>query len=407
MSNIITGLDIGSSSIKVVVSEIKNNGRFLVLGAFKRPSVGFRKGVLSDFEDATVSLRNIISDLKGLSPKALKNVYVNVNGANIKSCLSKGVAGVARADSEIRRDDVEKAIQASRAVNLSSNYVVLHNITREFFVDGIGGIQDPLGMTGTRLEVNSLVVGAFSPIVNDLTKCLERNGITTVSGLIFGPLAASEAVLSKQQKDLGVLVLDIGFGTSSLAVYEENKILKTLSLPIGAGNITNDIAVGLRIPVGAAEKIKLSYGFAFAKETPRREVFNLQEIDNSLKGEISKRFLSEIIEARLAEIFEIINNEIKSLDPKINFPAGVVITGGGAKLPGIVDLAKQDLKLPVQIGLPELTNFDIKDYDCQELISDPEFATAVGLAIYGLNHQEGNSRSSIFNLKKFLQNLIP
>ncbi len=406
MSNIITGLDIGSASVKAIVAEIKNNGRLLLLGAFKQPSVGFRKGVLSDFEDATVSLRNVVSELKRISPKALKNVYVNVNGANIKSCLSKGVAGVARADSEIRRDDVEKAVQASRAVNLSSNYIVLHNITREFFVDGIGGIQDPLGMTGTRLEVNSLVVGAFSPIVNDLTKCLERNGIN-ISGLIFSPLAASEAVLSKQQKDLGVLVIDIGFGTSSLAVYEENKILKTLSLPIGAGNITNDIAIGLRIPVGAAEKTKLSYGFALAKETPRREIFSLQEIDDSIKGEISKRFLSEIIEARLAEIFEIINNEIKSLDPKINFPAGAVITGGGSKLPGMVDLAKQDLKLPVQVGLPELTNFDIKDFACQDLISDPEFATAVGLAIYGLNHQEGNFHPSIFNFKKFFQNLIP
>ena len=403
MSNIITGLDIGSASIKAIVAEIKNNGRLLVLAAFKQPSAGFRKGVLVDFEETTVSLRNVISDLRTISPKAVKNVYVNVNGVNIKSCLSKGIAGVSRADSEIRRDDIEKAIQSSRAVNLSSNYIVLHNITREFFVDGIGGIQDPLGMTGTRLEVNSLVIGAFSPLVHDLIKCLERNGVS-VSGLIFGPLAASEAVLSKQQKDLGVLMVDIGAGISGLAIYEENKILKTISLPIGAGNITNDIAIGLRISIAAAEKVKLTYGFAFAKETSRREVFNLQEIDSSMKGEISKRFLSEIIEARLAEIFEIINNEIKNLGHKIDFPAGVVITGGGAKLPGIVDLARQELRLPVQIGLPELANFDVKDSVSTDLISDPEFATAVGLTVYGLN-QEGFSRLSVF--KRFLQSLIP
>jgi len=403
MSNIITGLDIGSSNIKVVVSEIKNNGRLLVLAAFKQPSAGFRKGALSDVEDATVSLRNIVGDLKKITPKALKNIYVNVNGVNIKSCLSKGVAGVARADSEIRRDDVEKAVQASRAVNLSSNYIVLHNITREFFVDGIGGIQDPLGMTGTRLEVNSLVVGAFSPIVNDLTKCLERNGVS-IGGLIFGPLATSEAVLSKQQKDLGVLMIDIGAGTSGLAIYEENKILKTLSLPVGSGNITNDVAIGLKISVGTAEKTKLNYGFAFAKETPRREVFNLREIDGLMEGEISKRFLSEIVEARLAEIFEIVNNEIKSLEYKVDFPAGVVITGGGSKLPGIIDLAKQELKLPAQIGLPDLANFDIKDSVCQDLINDPEFATAIGLNLCGLN-QEGNFRLSV--LKRFFQNLIP
>lgn len=403
MSNIITGLDIGSSSIKAIVAEIKNNGRLLVLAALKQPSTGFRRGVLADFGEATVSLRNIICDLRRLTPKAVKNVYVNVNGTNIKSCLSKGIAGVARADSEIRRDDIEKAIQASRAVSLSSNYIVLHNITREFLVDGIGGIQDPLGMTGTRLEVNSLVIGAFSPIVNDLTKCLERNGVA-IGGLIFGPLAVSEAVLSKQQKDLGVLMIDIGAGISGLAVYEENKILKTLSLPTGASNITNDIAIGLRISIGAAEKTKLTHGFAFAKETPRREVFSLQEIDSSMNGEIPKRFLSEIIEARLAEIFGIINNELKSMDHKVDLPAGVVITGGGAKLPGIVDLAKQELKLPVQIGLPELTNFDIKDPAYQDLISDPEFATAVGLTISGLN-QEGFFHPSI--LKRFLQSLIP
>ncbi|OGG43691.1 cell division protein FtsA [Candidatus Jorgensenbacteria bacterium RIFCSPLOWO2_12_FULL_42_11] len=403
MSNIITGLDIGSASIKAIVAEIKNNGRLLVLAALKQPSAGFRKGVLVDFAETTVALRNIISDIRTISPKAVKNVYVNVNGVNIKSCLSKGIAGVSRADSEIRRDDIEKAIQSSRAVNLSSNYIVLHNITREFFVDGIGGIQDPLGMTGTRLEVNSLVIGAFSPLVHDLIKCLERNGVS-VSGLIFGPLAASEAVLSKQQKDLGVLMVDIGAGISGLAIYEENKILKTISLPIGAGNITNDIAIGLRISIAAAEKVKLTYGFAFAKETSRREVFNLQEIDSSMKGEISKRFLSEIIEARLAEIFEIINNEIKNLGHKIDFPAGVVITGGGAKLPGIVDLARQELRLPVQIGLPELANFDVKDSVSTDLISDPEFATAVGLTVYGLN-QEGFSRLSVF--KRFLQSLIP
>ena len=225
---------------------------------------------------------------------------------------------------------LKKVIQSSRAVNLPPNYVVLHNITREFFVDGIGGIMDPLGNdrhSGWKLTA---VISAFSPIVNDLTKCLERNGMA-IHGLVFGPLAASAAVLSKKQKDLGVLMVDIGTGITGLTIYEENKILKTINLPNGSGNITNDIAVGLRISISAAEKIKLTYGFALAKEISRREVFNLQEVDSSLKGEISKRFLSEIIEARLAEIFEMVNNEIKGFDHKIDLPAGVVITGGGAQ----------------------------------------------------------------------------
>jgi cell division protein FtsA len=407
MSNLITALDIGTGNIKAVVAELKNNGRFLVLAGVKQPSAGFHKGTLTDFDEAAISLRNIVADIRRVSPKAVKNVYVNVNGINIKSCLSRGVAGVARADSEIRRDDIDKAVQSSRAVNLpSKNYIVLHNITREFFIDGLGGIQDPLGMIGTRLEVNSLIIGVFSPIINDLTKCLERNGVS-VGGLIFSPLAASEAILSKQQKDLGVVMIDIGFGTTGLAIYEENKIIKTLSLPVGAGNITNDIAIGLRIAIEAAEKIKLSQGFALAKEISRREVFNLQEINSSLKGEISKRFLAEIIEARIAEIFEIVNNELKGLDHKVELPAGAVITGGGAKLPGIIDLAKQELKLPAQIGLPELANFDIKDSFSQELISDPEFATAVGLILLSRG-QKGQSQSSIPSVfRKFFQILSP
>lgn len=405
MSNVITGLDIGTGNIKAVAAEIKNNGRFLVLGVVSQPSSGFRKGVLADFEEATICLRNVISNLRQISPLTLKNIFVNVNGGHVKSYLSKGVAGVSRADSEIRREDIEKALQSSRAVNLASNYIVLHNITREFLVDGVGGILDPLGMLGTRLEVNSLVVGAFNPAVDALLKCLERNG-AAVSGFIFDSLAASEAVLSKQQKDLGAALLDIGFGTSGLAVYEENKILKTLSFPVGGGNITNDIAIGLRTAIETAEKIKLTFGFALAKEAPRRETFNLQDFDGSQrKTEISKRFLAEIIEARLAEIFESAIQEIKSVSPYLELPAGIVVCGGAAKLPGIIDLIKQEFKLPAQIGLPNLANFDIKNPTEVELLNEPEFATAVGLILCGFKQKGGGRRLPIW--RKFLQSLAP
>lgn len=405
MSNIITGLDIGTGNIKAVAAEIKNNGRFLVLGVLQQPSSGFRKGVLVDFEEAVICVRNVFNELRQIAPSALKNIFVNVNGSHIKSYLSKGVAGVARADSEIRREDVEKALQSSRAVNLASNYIVLHNITREFFVDSIGGILDPLGMLGTRLEVNSLVVGAFNPSVDILLKCLERNG-AVVSGFIFDSLAASEAVLSKQQKDLGAALLDIGFGTSGLAVYEENKILRTLSFPLGGSNITNDIAIGLRTAIAAAEKIKLTYGSALAKDVSRREVFDLRDIDGSQrKTEISKRFLAEIIEARLAEIFELAIKEIKSVSPYLELPAGIVVCGGAAKLPGLVDLIKQEFKLPAQLGLPNLTNFDIKNPEEVELLNEPEFATAVGLILCGFKQKGGGRKFPIW--RRVLQSLVP
>ncbi|MBI2591593.1 MAG: cell division protein FtsA, partial [Candidatus Brennerbacteria bacterium] len=272
-----TALDLGTSSIKAVTAEEKN-GKLAILGVIKQPSAGFRKGVLVDPEAAVNVLRKVLSDLRSISKKAVHNIFVNVNGANVRIQPSRGVAAVSRADSEIRQDDVDRALQASQAVKLAVNYVVLHNITREFFVDEIGDIADPLGMNGSRLEVSSLIVGAFAPFVNNIVRYIEKAG-GSVCGLVFNPLAASRAALSKNQKELGSVLIDIGFGTTSFGVYDENKILCAGSLPIGSSNITNDIAIGLKIPADAAEKIKLLYGSALSKEVSRRDSLNLKDID--------------------------------------------------------------------------------------------------------------------------------
>ena len=404
MSNIITGLDIGSSQIKGIVATQKKDGTLSVVTAFKQPSAGFRKGVLVDVEEATCVLRDLVLDLEKVSKKAMSNVFVNVNTEHSKARLSRGIAAVARADQVIQQDDIERVTQASRAVKLPPNYMVLHNIVREYFVDDVGDITDPSGMIGNRLEVSTLIVEAFSPQINLLLKSLERVGIR-VGGIIFNPLAAARSVLSKRQRDLGVLMIDFGFGTTSMVAYEENKVLHTKSIPIGAGYVTNDIAIGLKTSIDAAEKLKIMYGCALAREISRKEAVRLSEVEPSNTHEVPRRFIAEIIEVRLAEIVELLNNELKAIGRSVQLPGGVVISGGGVKLAGMTDLIKQELKLPVHIGFPNLDRFEITNPEHRTLVDDPEFATAVGLTLWGAS-TEGHPSGTGF-LKNFLKNLIP
>lgn len=406
MAHLITGLDIGSSFIKGVVVTQKSNGTLSLVTAFKHPSAGFRKGVCVDLEDAICVLRDLAVDLQKISRRATHNVYVNVNSEQVKSRASRGIVAVARADQEVQQDDLDRVIQASRAVKLLPNYLVLHNIIREYFVDDVGDIVDPLGMTANRLEVSTFIVESFAPQVNILVKHLERVGFR-VSGLIFNPLAAARAVLSKRLRDLGVLLIDFGFGTTSLAVYEEGKIIHTKSIPIGSGYITNDIAIGLKTSIDVAEKLKVEHGCAVAKNINRRDMIRLQDIDETEESEISRRFLSEIIEVRLAEILDLVNNELKVLGRSLQLPAGVIMTGGAAKMPGLEELVRQELRLPVRVGLPHLSSFEITNPAHHDLLNDPECSTAVGLALWGAVEGGTKPTGAAQLIKGFLQNLMP
>jgi cell division protein FtsA len=380
--NFITGLDIGASNIKVIVGQVNEDGRISVLRVFKAPSVGIRKGTIDDFSELTKSLSQVFGEIKNFSRNALKNIYVNIESPDIHTQFSRGIVAVSRADQEIHKDDIDRALQASQSVKLAANRTVLHAITKEFVVDGIGDIRDPMGMTGNRLEVNSLIIDAFDPAVKNITKCVEMAG-GIVSGLIFSPLASGRSVLSKNQKDLGVALVDIGFSTTGICVYEENKLLHAAVLPIGSGNITNDLAIVLKTSVTAAEAIKLSFGTALAKEVSGREVIDLRKIDPNAKNTTTKKKVAEIIETRLAEIFEFINNELKSIGKSGQLPAGVVIVGGGSKMVNIVDLAKQELKLPAQIGISETTSLDIANGEINLQVEDPELSCAMGLMLWG------------------------
>ena len=404
----LTGLDIGTHSLKAVVAEAKNDGELLVKKVLKTPSGGMRRGSIDDLGEMTRALNIMFGELKKISKQALKNLFLNVGGSDTHVQASKGIVAVSRADYEIQQDDVERAVQASQAINLPPNRMVLHAITREFVVDGVGDIRDPLGMVGNRLEVNSLIIDSFAPAVKNLTKCVEMAG-ATVGGLIFTPLAASRAVLSKNQKELGVALIDIGFGTTSLCVYEENKLVHVAVFPIGSGNITNDLAIGLKTSVDAAEAVKLTFGSASPKGIAGRENVDLKKIDPTARHNVTRRFIADIIYVRLAEIFEFVNNELKVIGKAGKLPVGAMLAGGGAKIPGVIDLAKEELDLPAQIGIPDLTALEMPSGEVSLQAEDPEFVVATGLLLWGKDRLFADGEGIGVNgwLKQLLKNLLP
>ncbi|MDP3725436.1 MAG: cell division protein FtsA [Nanoarchaeota archaeon] len=405
MSKILTCLDMGSSQIKGIVTERAKNGSVSVVAAFRHPSQGFRRGVIADVEDARETLGELMEELKHISKEAPKNIFVNINSEHVKARVSRGISAVSQPDREIRKEDVERAVQSSRAAKMIPNYKVLHTIIREFLVDDIPGIQDPVGMSGSRLEVSTLLIEAFAPHFDMLGKTLEDAG-GAVSGVVFNPFASSRSTLTKKQKELGVLMVDIGSGTTSIVAFEEMKPLYARSLPIGAGHVTNDIAIGLKIPIDVAERIKLQYGTADPRKTPKKDTVHLYEFDPGLREEVSRKFVNEIIEVRIAEILDILNNELQPLRERFEFPAGVVLTGGGVKLEGITELVRTRLKLPAQIGIPDLSRIEIPNPTYERMMDDPEFAVAVGLVAVGW-HEEPRPRGLFQAGKNILKNFMP
>jgi len=397
----LTAVDLGSSQIKALVTVLDKENRLTLVEVFKLPSRGMRKGEIADFNEALKAISALFIEIRKISKGALKNIFINVGGKNIRLQGSRGIVAVSRADNEIYQEDIDRVIKASQAINLSDNRMILHTVVSEFIVNGMDQIQNPIGMVGNRLEVNSLIADAFSPIVNDVNSCVDSAG-GSVGGLVFNPLASSRAVLNKVHRELGVAMIDIGFGTTSLAVFEEDKLIQAKVFPVGAGNITNDLAIQLKSLIDVAEKIKISFGHAEASEVSSKDKVDLSELDPDLKSEISRRYISEIIEARLAEIFEMVNNELKSIG-KTKLPAGVILCGGGSKIPGIINLARHELKLPVHFGVLDQSNFSATSADLISRIEDPEFSLAAGLILWGYDQiaKEEIKKGKIAKLLKY------
>ena len=403
----ITGLDIGTSSLKVIVAEYRG-GKPVILYAHEELSFGMRKGAVIDLGEASQSINRALFEVKKISKSALKNIYVSIGTPQAKMQASRGIVAVSRADAEIYQDDVDRAVRASQAVNLPQNRTIIHTLTKEFMVDGVGDIIDPLGLSGSRLEVQSLIIDAFSPHIKTLIRAVELSG-GDISGLVFSPLVAARAALSKRQKDLGTAIIDIGFGTTGMAVYEENRLTGVAKFPVGAGNISNDLAVGLKIPVDAAEEVKLHYGYAYSKEVPQKESVDLKKFDEEAKGSVSRKFIAEIVESRLEEILDLVGAELKLLQRYGQLPGGVVIVGGGAKLPGLTDLIKQEMKLSAQIGFTMSDEWDGRGGSFKEYLEDPEFVGAFGLVLWGMDSEGkgGDKQPSAMNFKNFFRYFNP
>ena len=400
----LTALDIGSSQIKAIVAELNKGNQLTLVDVFKSPSRGVRKGEIADFNDALKTVAALFSDIRKINKNALKNIFVSVGGKNIRLQGSRGIVAVSRADNEIYSEDIDRVIKASQAINLSDNRTILHTIVQEYIVNGVEQIQNPLGMIGNRLEVNSLIIDAFEPFVNDIKNCVDSAG-GKIGGLVFGPLASSRAVLNKVHRELGVAMVDIGFSTTGLAVFEEDKLIQAKVIPVGSGNITNDLAIAFKSSIDVAEKIKVTHGHADASDVSSKDKVDLAEFDPSLESEISRKYVCEIIEARLAEIFELVNNELKSIG-KTKLPAGIILTGGGAKIPGVIGLARQELKLPVHFGVLDQDNFNAMSADLVSRVEDPEFSLSAGLLLWGYD-QTAKEETEKGKLSKILKYFLP
>jgi cell division protein FtsA len=395
---IFVGLDVGSSVIRVVVGKQESElGAPSIIGVGEAPSQGIRRGVIVDIDEAVSSISEALEKAERMTGLTLDHAVVSVGGAQITSQESHGVVAVARADGEITENDVVRVVDASQAISIPANREILHVIPKTFTVDGQTGIKDPVGMSGIRLEVDSQIIQASVPFIKNLTKCIMQAGLE-IDDLVLAPLSAAQAVLSKKQKELGVAVIDLGGGTTGLIVFEEGDLITSTILPVGSMHITNDLAIGLRTSVDTAEKVKLQHAVAEVKEVKRDVDVDLSKIDKQEEGKVSVKHIAEIVEARLEEIFDLVNRELKHINRDGQLPAGVVLTGGGAKLPGVVDLAKKQLRLPVTIGLPSQVATVL------DRVDDPAFATSVGLVMWANEFLLGSTRTVNKFAKRVLEN---
>jgi len=371
----LTALDIGTFSIKGI-SARKNflTGEIEILAQSEKPCFGVRNGEVVKPAQVAETISQVRDELTRESGVKIKEVLVNISGPHLFSILSEGVISVSRADQKISQEDIRRVVQQAQAVNLPSNKEVLDVFPREYIIDGEGGIKDPLGLEGMRLGVRVLLCCLFSPILENLEKAVFESNLQILD-VVPSPIAAARFQLTSQQKELGVLLVDIGAGTTSISVYEKGDLVDFAVFPIGSANITNDIAICLRTEISTAEKIKRD--FANLKlDGKKRKKQNVKIPETSLT--FSRRFLKNIIEARVSEIFSQVQKALKKITKDNPLPAGVVLTGGGAQLPGLVEFAKQKLKLPCRLG-------NSKEFS-QPL--DLHFSTCGGLLLHGFERKE-------------------
>jgi len=390
---LIVGLDIGTSKICAVVGELRPDGMVDIIGLGSHPSIGLRKGVVINIENTVDSIKEAIEEAETMAGCEISSVYTGIAGGHIKGFNSHGV--IALKNREVTKGDIERVIDAARAVAIPMDREVIHALSQEFIVDDQAGISDPLGMSGVRLEVKIHIVTGAVTSAHNIIKCANRAGLD-VYDIILESLASSEAILGDEERNLGVALLDFGGGTTDLAIFSQGSIKHTSVLTLGGDNLTNDIAIGIRTPFKEAEKIKIKYGCSLSSLIGDEETIEVPSVGGRRPRTIRRKLLGEILEPRVEEIFSLIHQEMLRSGYDDLVTSGVVATGGSSLLPGVPEILEQVFNMPARVGYPANVG------GLKEIINSPMYATAVGLVLYGAHsqHREKKFRirdTNIFN----------
>lgn len=377
--NFLVSLDVGTTKICVVVARMAD-GKVSIAGIGSHPSTGLRKGVVVNIDSTVSAIKKAVEEAELMAGIKIRDCVAGIAGAHIRSFNSNGV--VAIKEKEVRRDDIARAIDAGKAVAIPADRLLIHVIPQEFIVDDQDGIKDPIGMSGVRLEVRVHIVTASTSSAENIVKCCYLAGLS-VDDLVLGQLASSEATLTPEETEIGVALVDIGGGTSDLAVFANGSIRYTSVVPIGGNHITNDIAIGLRTPLEEAEKIKKKYGCAMSKMVGANETVEVPSVGGRKPRTLMRKTLADIIEPRVEEILTFVHEEIKKSGCEKLLASGVVISGGCANLEGIVELAESVFSLPVRRGYPTGIGGLV------DVVNNPTYATAVGLVLQGFKDNKG------------------
>lgn len=395
---VVVGIDIGSSKITTIIATLQEDLTPNILGVSSVASKGLKKGQVVDIDDAVASITSSIEGAERMAGYSVGQAFVSVDGVHIESQNSKGVVAVSNPSGEVTADDVSRVIEAARAISLPSSKDILHVIPRYFIVDSQSGIKDPIGMNGVRMEVETHIITGAVTSLRNIAKCVNQMGVD-VEGMVFSGIASSYSVLSDTEKELGVILVDFGGGTTDICIFTDGAPAHCAVMPIGARNVTNDLAIGLRVSLESAEKIKLHLskppevavvpdedGKPVDKKEPEQLDVSALSIEEDLKLVSRKTLTDGIIKPRIREILNMVKLEVQKSGFVGLTPSGVVLTGGGASTIGLADLAKQELGMPVRIGLPSHATGLVDE------ISSPAYASSMGLVVYGASFQQEDVR---------------
>ena len=372
-------IDVGTTKICTIVAEAGEDTDVQIIGVGIAPAQGLRKGIVVNIDETVESIRTSVEKAERSSGFKIVAAHVGIAGNHIGSLNNRGVVAIAHHDRLISEEDVHRVLEAARTVSIPSNREVIHVIPRSYTLDGQEGVKNPVGMHGFRLDVETHIVTGATTSIQNLTKCIQQVGIE-INDLVLEPLASSEAVLTDEEREMGVILADIGGGTTDMAVFIDGAIWHTGVLPVGGYQLTNDIAIGLRTPFATAEDIKTRYGYALSSAIDPEETFEATTFGSEERRSISRRHLCEIVEARATEILEMILMEIKRSGYDGMLPAGLVLTGGTANLKGIDALARNVLQLPARVGYPRGI------HGLVETVYNPAYATSVGLLLWAMKY---------------------